>query len=119
MQRPDFDSLTVLEHLPLALLITRTEDGSIVYLNARASDLLQLPRETALRLQGFDFLADPDDRDEMLSLLEANDVVRDLTVRIRTMSGREYRANLSASMITLGETRCSVILVGEIREGGT
>jgi PAS domain-containing protein len=118
MQRPDFNSLTVLEHLPVALIITRPEDGSIVYLNARASDLLQLPRETALSLRGFDFLVDPDDRDEMLSLLESNGIVRDLTVRMRTMGGKEYRANMSASMITLGETRCSVILVGEIREGG-
>jgi len=119
MQRPDFDSLTVLEHLPIALLITRTEDSSIVYLNSRASDLLQLPRETALTLQGFDFLVDPDDRDEMLSLLESNGLVRDLTVRIRTIAGREYRANLSAVLLTLGEARCSVILVGEVREGGS
>jgi PAS domain-containing protein len=119
MQRPDFDSLTVLEHLPVALLITRPEDGSIVYLNARASDLLQLPRETALTLKGFDFLVDPDDRDEMVSLLESNDVVRDLTVRIRSMAGREYRANLSAALLTLGQTRCSVILVSEVREGGS
>ena len=119
MQRPDFDSLIVLEHLPVALLITRPEDGSIVYLNARASDLLQLPRETALTLKGFDFLVDPDDRDEMVSLLESNDVVRDLTVRIRSMSGREYRANLSASLLSLGQTRCSVILVGEVRESGS
>jgi hypothetical protein len=64
-------------------------------------------------------LVDPDDRDEMVSLLESNDVVRDLTVRIRSMSGREYRANLSASLLSLGETRCSVILVGEVREGGS
>lgn len=119
MQRPDFDSLSVLEHLPVALLITRTEDGSIVYLNDRASELLQLPRETALTLKGFDFLVDPDDKDEMFSLLESNGIVRDLTVRIRTMAGREYRANLSAVLITLGETRCTVILVGEVREGGS
>ena len=119
MQRPDFDSLTVLEHLPVAMIITRPEDGSIVYLNSRASDLLQLPRETALSLRGYDFLVDPDDRDEMVSLLEANGIVRDLTVRIRTMAGKEYRANLSAAVLTLGGTRCSVILVGEIRDGGS
>ena len=119
MQRPDFDSLTVLEHLPVALLITRTEDGSIVYLNSRASDLLQLPRETAVTLQGFDFLVDPDDRDEMVSLLQSNEIVRDLTVRIRSMAGKEYRANLSVALLTLGGMRCSVILVGEVREGGS
>jgi PAS domain-containing protein len=103
----------------VALLITRPDDGSIIYLNSRASDLLQLPRESALALQGFDFLVDPDDKDEMLSLLESNGVVRDLTVRIRTMAGKEYRANLSAVLLTLEQTRCSVILVGEVREGGS
>lgn len=119
MERPDFDSLFVLEHLPLPLLVTRQEDGVILYLNERAAELLQIPKETAFSLRGFDFLADPDERAEMVGLIDTNGRVEELTVKVRTMSGADYRANLSAATIELNGTPCYIVIIAEVEKPRT
>ncbi len=113
-QSNDFQE--VLDRLPLGILISKQPEGVISYLNEKASDLLQIPAESALGLRGLDFLVEEEKRNEIAKKLMGEGDSVSLRALCRSMSGREFTAMLYASLVIFGGSPCSVIIIADVQQ---
>jgi len=113
-QNNDFQN--VLDKLPLGTLISNQPEGVISYLNEKASELLQIPAESALGLRGLDFLVEEEKRNAIAKKLMEEGGSVCLRALCRTMSGREFMATLYASQVIFGASPCTVILLADVQE---
>ena len=110
------DFQNVLDKLPLGILISKQPEGVISYLNEKASELLQIPAESALGLRGLDFLVEEEKRNEMTKKLKEGGGSVSLRALCRTMSGREFMATLYASLVIFGASPCSVVIIADVQQ---
>ncbi|MEC5397228.1 sensor domain-containing diguanylate cyclase [Uliginosibacterium sp. H1] len=92
------------EHAPAGLVLSSTQDGSIVRLNSRAQQQLGIAADGNPRdVHAQDFYANAEDRQDVESALRRIGEVHDRLVPLRSADGGELWANLSARKLTLGE----------------
>jgi nitrogen fixation/metabolism regulation signal transduction histidine kinase len=115
MAEESSDVQRVLDRLPLGVLIIRQPEGAISYLNEMASELLQMPTESAVGLRGFDFLVAEEERIGFAKELMGKGRGTRTRVLCRAMSGREFRATLSAAVVTFGDSPSSVVVLSEVQ----
>ena len=113
-QSSDFQN--VLDTLPLGILISSQPEGVISYLNEKASELLQIPAESAFGLRGLDFLVEEEKRNEIAKKLMEEGGSVSLRALCRTMSGREFMATLYASQVIFGASPCTVVVLAEVQQ---
>lgn len=77
----------IVEHLPIALAISRSADGRLLYVNQLMGDLAGVPAEQMVGRLSSDFYHDPADRELILSLLEADKEVNNFELRVRPADG--------------------------------
>jgi PAS domain-containing protein len=115
MAGEDSDFQRALDKLPLGVLISKQPEGVISYLNEKASELLQIPPESAVGLRGFDFLLKEEERIGIVKdLMEKGSGVR-TRVLCRAMSGREFMATLHAAVVTYGDSPSSLVVISEVQ----
>jgi PAS domain S-box-containing protein len=80
-----FRSIT--EGVPVAVVIARTSDGTILYANETAADSLGLAHGAVEGRKIPEFLARPRDREEVRDRLRREGFIRDLELQFRTVEG--------------------------------
>lgn len=85
---------------PVALVLTRTTDQTVLLANDRASELFGVPPNEVRGRQAPDFWGEPADRAKMIERIRQEGFVDDVEVRLRRLDGTELWASLSAQMIT-------------------
>lgn len=74
-------------------------DGTLLAVNPALVDLFDAADEDDLRGRPFrELYADPDDRDQFLSALRENGVVRGMELDLETLSGEPFRASVTGIM---------------------
>ncbi len=102
---------SILEILPYPIYITRPGNGQLLFVNRKTCLLFQQNVGQLLRRKSIDFFADPKEREDLRQLLETIPDIRDIEVRMRTASGREFTAEMAAiTMIYDGEPAILVAL---------
>jgi PAS domain S-box-containing protein len=77
----------IAETVPVAVVITRREDGRILFANRMVGVLLQTPTAEILGRRTREFYADPRQRDEMLARLASGQGIVDMELELVSTSG--------------------------------
>jgi diguanylate cyclase (GGDEF)-like protein/PAS domain S-box-containing protein len=87
---------SILEILPQPIYIARRSDGQLLYVNRKTCLLFQQRTNQLLKCKSTDFFVDPKERDDLLQLFETLHDIRDVEVKMKTTSGREFTAEMAA-----------------------
>ena len=110
-QREAEEQLTrLVESAPVPYIITRKEDGKILYANRHLGDIIGMSPNELKGRSSLDFYFHPDERDKVLELLNTDGFVRDLEVHVRTADGTPRWMIFSLAESEIGGER--VILGG-------
>ncbi|MBU1247667.1 MAG: PAS domain S-box protein, partial [Proteobacteria bacterium] len=90
----------ILETAPLPLAVTDAESSTIVYLNQRMADLLEIGKKSALGRRAHDFYVHPEDRAELRKQLAATGEVSGFERELKTAKGRHFWGAISGVMTT-------------------
>ena len=103
---------------PDAILISRLRDGKLIEVNEGFTSLTEYSREEALASTSLDLhlWVDPQDREEYVRLLEANQRVREAQYDFRTKSGSLRTGTFSGERIRLGDEPHLLTVVRDISE---
>ena len=94
-----------LGNLPIAVAISRIEDGGLLYLNEAFGQLFGGSVDELLKLKAPDFYYEPSDRQKVIEEFSQNGSVDTLEVRFRRVDGRSLAATISIYPIDfLGES---------------
>jgi diguanylate cyclase (GGDEF)-like protein/PAS domain S-box-containing protein len=90
---------------PVALVLTRAHDNTVLLANQQASDLFEVPMNQVVGQHAPNFYVNAEERAQLLEHITTDGHVDQFTTRMRTRSGREFWATLSARLLELdGET---------------
>ena len=101
---------------PIALLITRPEDGRIIYANPTAADLGGLPLAELVGSNVTRFYSDPAARQRFLDELRANGTVRNQLVEFVREDGTPLLTQRSATLGSLDEQPALFVAISDLRE---
>ncbi|MBV6477262.1 MAG: hypothetical protein MOGDAGHF_02952 [Rhodocyclaceae bacterium] len=101
---------------PIALLITRPEDGRILYANPAAADLGGLPLAELVGSDVTRFYTDPAARQRFLEELRANGTVRNQVVEFARADGTPVLTQRSATLGTLADQPALFVAISDLRE---
>jgi len=107
---------SIADTAPIALLITRPEDGRILYANRAAAELGGLPLEELVDSDVTRFYADPAARQRFLEELRATGAVRNQVVEFVRKDGTPVLTQRSATLGTLGHSPALFVAIADLRE---
>ncbi|MCA1974972.1 MAG: diguanylate cyclase [Caenispirillum sp.] len=107
---------TIADTTPIALLITRPEDGRIVYANRAAADLSGEPVEELVGSNATRFYPDPAARQRFLDQVRANGSVRNQVIEFTRSDGTPLLTHRSATLGTLGDEPVLFVAIADLRE---
>ena len=92
---------TLLDAAPSPLIVSRLEDGQVLFINGPAAEMFRLPLDKAIGRQAPDFYVRPDDRRAVVDGLSKNGRIDGLSVQLRTLDGHSFWGLLSARLFDL------------------
>ena len=96
---------TIVEAIPIPLLITRDRDGQILYANEHLGHLFGVPTDSLLGRKALDFYFDPDERDKILETFIRDGYLHNREIRGKRTDGTPFWVYVSVQSITFnGET---------------
>ena len=99
LQESERQYRTLLEHAPFPVLISSLEDGSFLYVNQQASELLKVPIKNAIGKLSNLHYSNPRDYDLMIKRLREDGFVKDYEVSLRGSRDQLFWVLISASVI--------------------
>lgn len=93
----------IVEATPVPVIISRLTDGEIVYANAMAGPLLNLPNEILLGRNISDFYDDPLDQQPLQAALKQQGEVNNYELRIKRADGSVLWAEVSLRPLTFND----------------
>ena len=87
LKRADELLRTIVEASPYPIIVSRFNDGEILFANEPTAEILGTTPDKIVGLKTPDFYADPDERQKILKILAVGGVVRDREVLIRKFDG--------------------------------
>jgi diguanylate cyclase (GGDEF)-like protein/PAS domain S-box-containing protein len=107
---------TIADTTPVALLITRPEDGRIIYANRAAADLGGLPLDELIGSDATGFYPDPSARQRFLDELRATGSVRNQVIEFLRSDGTPVLTQRSATLGTLDDQPALFVAIADLRE---
>lgn len=101
---------------PVALLITRPDDGKVLYANQAAAELSGVPLEQLIGSDVTRFYPDPAARQRFLEQIRATGSVRNQVIEFVRPDGTLLLTHRSATLGTLGEEPVLFVAVADLRE---
>ncbi|HRY18737.1 MAG TPA: PAS domain S-box protein [Candidatus Competibacteraceae bacterium] len=103
---------------PAPMVISEIETGRFLDANEQAQHLLGYSREEMIGHTSMELgvLADPGIREQMIAQLRADQVVREMPMRLRTKAGKIREVLWSVELIRLGEQNVLLSLLFDITE---
>jgi diguanylate cyclase (GGDEF)-like protein/PAS domain S-box-containing protein len=106
---------TVLGAAPVALVLTRLNDQTVVLANERCAELFGLPLDEVVGQRTSDYYVTPEERSQMIGrLVEHHGQLDNLLVRLKKRSGQEFWAEMSARIVDLDGQRCSLVGIYDV-----
>lgn len=96
----------IVEITPVALFISRADDGTVVYANNLGGPLLGVPQSDVVGLQITDFISQDAERTQVLAQIEKSGLVDNMQIRLRQRGGAERWIDLSVRELTFKGERC-------------
>lgn len=90
MKRADEQLHAIIEASPIPTIITRIDDGEIVFANDQLGAMVGLTAKEIVGRKTEDFYANPDDREMVIERLKRDGYVRDLEVKMRRVDGTTF-----------------------------
>jgi diguanylate cyclase (GGDEF)-like protein/PAS domain S-box-containing protein len=84
---------------PVALVVSRLGDSTVVDGNQRAADLFEIPIEEGRGREAPDFWVQPEDRLRMLEIMRARGRVDGFEAELRTSKGRRFWGEMAAGLV--------------------
>jgi diguanylate cyclase (GGDEF)-like protein/PAS domain S-box-containing protein len=97
---------TLFAAAPVALVLSRIADNTVVLANQRAADLFEVPLEEAVGQAPPEFWVNPDQRRAYLDKVRENGFVDNFTTHMRSRHGRVFWALLSARIVEFEDQPC-------------
>ena len=116
LRESDVKFRTIADTTPVALLITRPEDGKVIYANRTAADLGGLPLEDLIGSDVTGFYPDPAARQRFLEELKANGSVRNQVIEFIRRDGSPILTHRSATLGTLNGEPALFVAIADLRE---
>ncbi|HEM61604.1 MAG TPA: PAS domain S-box protein, partial [Chloroflexi bacterium] len=107
---------TATETLPIAMIITRQEDGAILYANRQYCETIGANVGELIGRTAMEFYDQPGDRDRMLSLLSSGEKLKDFEIKARRADGTCFWAKVSADTLCFDGQRSVVTVFQDITE---
>lgn len=107
---------TIADTTPIALLITRPEDGRIIYANRAAADLGGLPLDELIGNDATRFYPEPSARQRFLEELRATGSVRNQVIEFQRNDGAPVLTQRSATLGTLNDQPALFVAIADLRE---
>jgi diguanylate cyclase (GGDEF)-like protein/PAS domain S-box-containing protein len=104
----------VLGAAPVALVLTRLNDQTVVLANERCSALFEVPLDEVVGQRTRDYYAVPEERDQVIGRLVREGQLDSVLVRLKKRSGKELWAELSARIVELDGQRCSLVGIFDV-----
>ncbi|MBM9615927.1 PAS domain S-box protein [Desulfobulbus rhabdoformis] len=104
----------ILEQAPFPLFITGLEDGLFYYVNTRAEKQFDHDRHELLGTPSLNLYCDPNDRKEVLRLLEQEGTIYDYELMFTNTKGHVFHGLLSSSRITYKNKPCVLVAINDI-----
>lgn len=105
---------TIAETVPLAVSISRAEDGRLLFINAYWSTIFRLPEDRALQARSRDFYDDGEVRDRLMERLAGGGQVENVEVRLRRGDGAAFWALMSIRPITYRDSPALLSAITDI-----
>jgi len=110
-QRQSEEQLTrLVESAPIPYIITRLDDGKVLYANSHLAKLVGLSRDDVKGRPAAEFYYDPAEREQVVERLQKDGFVKDLEVRVRKADGTAIWTMFSLARAEIGGEK--VILGG-------
>lgn len=87
MKRADEQLRTIVEASPIPFIVSRKQDGKIMYANDQMAEIVGITRQELVGAFTPDYYYNPDDRKEVLAHLVRDGYLRDYEVQIRRADG--------------------------------
>jgi len=116
LRESDVKFRTIADTTPVALLITRPEDGKVIYANRTAAELGGLPLEELIGSDVTKFYPDPAARQRFLEEIEANGSVRNQVIEFIRRDGSPVLTHRSATLGTLNGEPALFVAIADLRE---
>ena len=111
MKKVDEILHAIVEVSPIPFIITKVEDGEVLYANKPLADLVGVDPEKVIGLKTPDFYANPQDRGIVLEKIKVDGYVKDYEVQIRRRDGRVIWMIMSLMM---GEIEGGPVVIGAL-----
>jgi diguanylate cyclase (GGDEF)-like protein/PAS domain S-box-containing protein len=92
---------TFLDAAPSPMIVSRIEDGQVLFINSPAAELFKLPLDQAIGRRAPDFYVRSEDRRAVVEGLSKNGRIDGLSVQLRTLDGQNFWGLLSARLFDL------------------
>ena len=106
--------LSILNHAPLPMTVTRIADNAFVYANDRAEQLSGMSQSELLGRSPRSIYRNPADRDRLFALFQRDGRVNDYEVRLVAAGGRDIWALISIVPIAYDGEPCALATVVDI-----
>ena len=116
LRESDAKFRTIADTTPVALLITRPEDGKVIYANRTAAELGGLPLEELIGSDVTKFYPDPAARQRFLEEIEASGSVRNQVIEFIRPDGSPVLTHRSATLGTLNGEPALFVAIADLRE---
>jgi diguanylate cyclase (GGDEF)-like protein/PAS domain S-box-containing protein len=105
---------TVLGAAPVALVLTRVRDQTVVLANERCAALFELPLQEVVGQHTSDYYVTPEERDQIIARLVEHGQLDNVLVRLKKRNGTEFWAEMSARIVELDGQRCSLVGIFDV-----
>jgi len=116
LRESDAKFRTIADTTPIALLITRPEDGKVIYANQTAAELGGLPVDELIGSDVTRFYPDPAARQRFLEELQAAGSVRNQVIEFVRRDGKPILTQRSATLATLNDQPALFVAIADLRE---
>ncbi|MDD3287821.1 MAG: sensor domain-containing diguanylate cyclase [Alphaproteobacteria bacterium] len=107
---------SMLEILPTPIYIERRSDGHLMFVNRKTCLMFQQSTGPLLKRKSFDFFATKEDWDQLRVLLDNTPDLREMEVRMKTASGRNFIVELASIALDYGGTPAVLVALNDISQ---
>lgn len=107
---------TILDSLTMPIVISRVNDGQIVYANEDLSNLLRTPLENLVGKQTPDFYHDTNDRKRVIDMIQTRGEVKNFDLHLKKSDGELFWGLLSAKLFEFENEPAIITTIADITD---
>ncbi len=105
---------TIVEATPIAIIISRVENGEIIYANAIAGPLMGVETDQLLGRKVTDFYIDPSEKTILMDMLEKDGKVDHYELQVKKSDGTRLWGDISQRYLVFNELPCVLSACNDI-----